>query len=256
MYDDRGPDYPAEAVGWLVGTGRARVLEVAAGSGHLTKRLVDQGLDVVALEPSAQRLAALRDAVPAARRVQAAAEDIPMASSSVDVVIAGHAFHRFDHQRTLPEIARVLRPGGVLGLTWSHGDDKVPWVKRVLALMQPAADDQDDREVPADPVDPVAGSELFAPSELKVFRHWQQFHKDSLTEFAAANSRPESRTAADQAELMAAVGAIYDSFGRGPDGMLMPWKTYCYRSRVTGLADSQRQPPAGGLDDGLLIDFS
>jgi hypothetical protein len=54
--------------------------------------------------------------------------------------------------------------------------------------------------------------------------------------------------------LLAEVGAIYDSYGRGYDGMRMPWMARCYRAGVTGLAASQRQS-AGVVDDGLLIDF-
>lgn len=245
-YDRYRPGYPPEAVRWLAGSGSARVLELGAGTGKLTAILLGAGHDVVATDPAEPMLRHLRSAAGAARCAAARAEDIPFSSSSVDVVVAAQAFHWFDAERALPEIARVLRPGGVFGLVWTGGDWKVPWVRRLFALIEaPDLDAVDD---------PLEGSELFSTGDRRVFRHWQRFDRADLTGFVCSSSRAAIMTPDERARLASAVGDLYDSYGRGHDGMLMPWKTYCYRARVTGLANFRRESAPDG-DEGLLIDF-
>ena len=241
------PSYPDEAVRWLVGTSPGTVLELGAGTGALTKSLSALGHEVIASDQSADMLTYLKKTVPQARVMVGKAENIALPSSSVDVVVAAQAFHWFDPERALPEIARVLRPGGVLALVWNSGDFKVPWVRRIFQLTDtPDADSQGD---------PLDGSDLFSTSETRVFRHWQRFHKESLVGFVASRSKVATMPSDERAALLAEVGRLYDSYGRGPDGMLMPWRARCYRARVSGLA-SALQATDGGYDDALLIDFS
>ncbi len=244
-YADFRPGYPTEAVSWLVGTSPGRVLDVGAGTGKLSSAVAALGHEVVAADPSLPMLQQLRRVVPVARSVVGSAEDLPLPSSSVDVVVAGQAFHWFDADRALPEIARVLRPGGVLGLAWNYGDIKVPWVRKVLGMVGTT------EELGSD--DPLEGSDLFATSETRVFRHWQHFHRSSLLGFIASHSHAAVLEPDEREELLTKVGDLYDSYGRGPDGMQMPWKLYCFRARVTGLASFHREET--GPDDGLLIDF-
>lgn len=247
-YAQYRPGYPDEAVRWLVGTSPGRVLELGAGSGLLTKRLVDLGHEVVACEPAPGMLHHLPATAPGAKPVQSRAEAIPLPTSSVDVVVAAQSFHWFDPERALPEIARVLRPGGVLALVWNSGDRKVPWVKRVFDLIE--------LEDAADLGDPVADCELFATSDARVFRHWQPMGKQALIGFIASTSQAATMPDAERAALLDEVGRLYDGYGRGPDGMLMPWRAYCYRARVSGLAAQVHRDADSGYDDALLIDFS
>ncbi len=251
-YADHRPGYPDEAVRWLVGTSPGRVLELGAGTGKLSAGIAELGHDVVAVDPSAEMLEHLRRHTPAAHPVVARAEHIPLATSSVDVVVAAQAFHWFDQGQALPEIARVLRPGGVLSLVWNNGDLTVPWVKKVFALMDLTTAGAGD--------DPLEGSDLFTSSEAAVFRHWKQFHRRSLVGFVASQSRAGLMTPDERDDLLAKVGELYDGYGRGPDGMLMPWKSYAYRARVSVLGNVRREVaedpgPSDGLDGGLLIDF-
>ena len=239
------PDYPAEAVAWLAGTKPGRVLELGAGTGKLTAGLLALGHDVVASDISAQMLSHLDAAAPGARPLVAGAEQIPLQSSSVDVVIAGQAFHWFVQDRALPEIARVLRPGGVLGMIWNVCDFKVPWVKRLFALIG-QTESRDDE-------DPVAGSELFTTSEHEVFRHWQEHTRESLIGLMASQSHTAMLSAEDRTDLLTKVGELYDGYGRGRDGMLLPWHTRGFRSRVAGLANTP--PPMDDDGDDLFIDF-
>lgn len=247
-YAEYRPSYPAEAVRWLVGTSPGRVLELGAGTGALTTGLCSLGHEVIATDPSADMLVHLRTAAPQARVVAGRAEDIPLPSAVVDVVVAAQAFHWFDRDRALSEIARVLRPGGVLALVWNIGDRKVPWVRRVFDLVDvPDADSQDD---------PVDDSELFSTHDVRSFRHWQRFRKDSLVGFVASSSKAATLDSAERAALLEEVGRLYDSFDRGPDGMLMPWRAHCHRAQVSGLVAEDGQGSDPGLDDELLVDFS
>jgi len=245
-YAANRPGYPDEAVAWLVGTKPARVLELGSGTGKLTSALTALGHGVVATDPSPSMLSQLWPVAPDARLTVARAEQIPLAASAVDVVVSAQAFHWFDEERALPEIARVLRPGGTLALVWNAGDFKVPWVRKVLRLVGLTDEAVED---------PVADSELFATCEQRVFRHWQRFSRDALIGFVSSSSAAAVMTPDDREELFAEVGAIYDSYGRGSSGMLMPWKALCFRATVTRLAD-ERRASAAAPDDGLLIDFS
>ncbi len=259
VYAEYRPSYPEEAVTWLVGTSPGRVLELGAGTGKLTKSILALGHDVVATDPSAEMLAELRRSLPTAHTSVGTAESIALPSGSVDAVAAAQSFHWFDLDRALPEIARVLRPGGVLVMVWNVADQKVPWVNKVFRLLGMSSD-SDVGE------DPVADSGLFAPSEQRVIRHWQKLGREALQGFCSSNSMFTQLSASEQQDLLDQVGAIYDSYGRGPDGMLLPWNTYCYRSRVMGRPGDPRGDPStdteetgpiddDDLDDGLLVDF-
>jgi SAM-dependent methyltransferase len=114
-YQRGRPGYPAEAVALL--PAGAAVLDLAAGTGVLTRALVAAGLDVVAVEPVKEMRAAIPSSV---RALEGTAEAIPLDAGSVDVVTVGQAFHWFDGDAALAEIHRVLRPGGVLALFWNE----------------------------------------------------------------------------------------------------------------------------------------
>src|SRR4051812_49104988 len=111
-YDHGRPTYPREAAAWLVGSEFAHLLELGAGTGKLTEQLLALRHRVLATDPLEEMLRRLRARLPAVRAVVGSAERIPMRARSVDVVVAAQAFHWFDPERALPEIARVLRPGG------------------------------------------------------------------------------------------------------------------------------------------------
>jgi ubiquinone/menaquinone biosynthesis C-methylase UbiE len=104
----------------------------------LTGALVRPGADVVAVEPDQAILADMRRQVPGVRAVEGSAEALPMPDQSADAVLCGQAMHWFGH-RALPEIARVLMPGGVLAGTWNVDDDRVDWVAEVAAMSKARA---------------------------------------------------------------------------------------------------------------------
>jgi SAM-dependent methyltransferase len=135
-YERGRPRYPAEALELLLSRlrPRATVLDLAAGTGALTRPLLEAGLDVVAVEPIAE----MRAALPAAARVsEGTAEAIPLAASEVDAVVVGQAFHWFDGDAALREIHRVLRPEGLLALFWNRRVEDDPVNRAISELVEP-----------------------------------------------------------------------------------------------------------------------
>lgn len=126
------PDYPPETAAWLteiigLAPGRA-VVDLGAGSGKFTPRLLATGARVVAIEPVSQMRERLAHALPRVEILAGAAQAMPLADASVDAVICAQSFHWFDTQAALDEIRRVLKPGGRLGLIWNVRDETTPWV--------------------------------------------------------------------------------------------------------------------------------
>jgi SAM-dependent methyltransferase len=223
QYERARPGYPADAVDWLVRDAQ-RVVDLAAGTGKLTRQLVARGLDVTAVEPSPGMLEQLRAAVPAAQVLEGRAEEIPMPDESADAVVVAQAFHWFDAPIALREIARVLRPGGALGLVWNDRDDDVPWVARLSSLI---GADQDPGSDPAEVIDPTG---LFGPVEEQRFRFEHPLDRQTLLDLVASRSwvavqDPETRT-----RILAAVAALYDEVA-SEDRLVLPYVTYAYRSR-------------------------
>jgi SAM-dependent methyltransferase len=132
-YERARPSYPAEAVAHVVGHGGIgpgrRLLDLAAGTGKLTRLLVPTGADVVAVEPVAGMRAQLARALPGVEVLDGTAEDLPLPDTSVDAVTVAQAFHWFDARVALAEMARVLRPGGHLFLIWNERDREHNWVR-------------------------------------------------------------------------------------------------------------------------------
>ena len=137
-YAEHRPVYAGAAVEWVLEPVRdrrpLRVADIGAGTGKLTAMLARLGADVTAVEPDPQMLAELRRTLPEVRSVPGRAEELPLADASVDAVLAGQAMHWFDLDRALPEIARVLAPGGVLAGLWNVDDDRVGWVAELSAI--------------------------------------------------------------------------------------------------------------------------
>ncbi len=122
-YERTRPSYPPALLDRLPLSADAAVLDLGAGTGKLTRVLAARFRNVVAVEPLANMRAMLERVVPGVRALPGSAERIPLDDASVDAVFAAQAFHWFDKPVALPEIARVLRPGGVLAVVWNEPDD-------------------------------------------------------------------------------------------------------------------------------------
>jgi len=138
VYERARPDYAEEAVGSLVALAGivpgSRVLDLAAGTGKLTRRLVARGSRCVAVEPSASMREVFTRVVPGVPVVGGTAEQVPLADGSVDAAVVAQAFHWFDPPAALTEIARVLRPGGTLSLIWNERDGSDPVMAELVRI--------------------------------------------------------------------------------------------------------------------------
>lgn len=188
------PDYPEAGVRWVLepaldGRGRGvdaalDVLDLGAGTGKLTGGLVALGHRVTAVEPDPAMLAQLRALLPGVTALAGGAEEIPLPDASVDAVVVGQAFHWFDQERALPEIARVLRPGGVLGALWNLDDDRVEWVAELGRLMREGGR----AYVQWSPADGIAAHPSFDAVRTARFAHRQRSDVDSLLATMATHS--------------------------------------------------------------------
>jgi len=258
-YDRGRPTYPAEAVAWLAGGEAKVVLELAAGTGKLTRELVDQGHAVFATEPDEAMLEVLRERVPEVSAKVATAESIPANDRSVDVVVVAQAFHWFDHDVALAEIARVLKPGGHLALVWNSRDERIPWVRRMGDILGR-------QDLDTSSADHLVQSEHFGFVEEATFKHWQEVNRETILDLARSRSTVTTMGEADREEHLAHVLAFYDDYGRGMDGMQIPYVTRCYRAVVvdrdeattSGPDEPSQEGPVvsdGSDTDMLLIDF-
>lgn len=198
-YARHRPDYPVAAIGWVLeplGTLDRPVdaVDLGAGTGKLTAMLASMPgpVHVVAVEPDPQMLAELRRQLPAITAMAGRAESIPLPDASADVVVAGQAAHWFDLDHALPEIARVLRPGGVLGGLWNADDASVGWVaglheasgrRTVVPILGP-----EHQERSAEIWMTEVGQRFFLPAEENTFSHGQVRTAESMVQTISTHS--------------------------------------------------------------------
>ncbi len=127
-YDRYRPGPPGQALDWVLPPGAQAALDLAAGTGAVTRELIGRVPRVIAVEPDERMRAVLSARCPEAEVLAGRGEDIPLPDASVDAVLISSAWHWLDHERAVPEIARVLRAGGRLGVMWTHRDERAPWV--------------------------------------------------------------------------------------------------------------------------------
>jgi SAM-dependent methyltransferase len=173
-YVEGRPEYPPEIEEWLthdLGLSAGKIaLDLGAGTGKFSSRLLATGATVIAVEPVQAMLDQLIRQYPGIEVRSGSAEAIPLKDASVDAVVCAQAFHWFATREALHEIGRVLKPGGAFGLIWNLRDESVPWVAALSRIMQPFEGDaprfhsQKWRE--------VFPAEGFGPLREKRFANW------------------------------------------------------------------------------------
>lgn len=200
VYDRSRPSYPVEAVRWALPEGAQRVVDLGAGTGKLTEVLLDLGMDVVAVEPSGS----MRERIPArAEVVEGSAEQLPLEDDSVDAVLVGQAFHWFDRDAALAEIARVLRPGGTVGLLWNVMDDSVEWVAEMGGLFG-----AEDLVSHMDGRPPFTGNPAFEDPTHDEFENAHSLDADLLVDLVATRSFLVTLPEEERLEVLAKVREV------------------------------------------------
>ena len=185
VYERGRPDYPAAAIAKIVerlGLRPSRtVLDLAAGTGKLTRLLLPSGANVIAVEPVREMRAELERRVPGIATLGGTAERIPLNDRYLDAVTVGQAFHWFDAGKALREIHRVLRPGGGLALIWNARDERDPLQAALSEIIDPLEGDTPRRKQ-GNWKSLLAESGLFEQSERVLFEHVQPVDEQRLVE--------------------------------------------------------------------------
>ncbi len=184
--------------------------------------------------------------------VAGVAEALPFRDGKFHAVVCAQAFHWFDFDKALPEIARVLKTRGRLSLVWNERDERIPWVRRLGAIIGT-------QEQLNDPTEVLERSSLFGEVERATYRHRQVVDRDSIQDLVRSRSNIATLGEADRAARLRQVLELYDDYGRGMDGMQLPYVTRCFRARVRPPASADGGSVTVGPDevdtDSLLIDF-
>lgn len=226
-YERARPSYPAEAIDWLLPPGARRVLDLGAGTGKLTRALRDRGLDVVAVEPSAGMRDQLARVLPGVTVLAGTAEQIPLSGHAVDAVLVAQAWHWVDTARAVPEVARVLAPGGRLGLLWNIRDERADWVAELTRIIH--TPDYVDNGSAA----PVVGRP-FGPAERLDVEWSRPTGPDELVELVASRSYIITIPPPERAAVLSRVRHLLDTHPSlaGAAEISLPYVTRCSRAEL------------------------
>jgi SAM-dependent methyltransferase len=209
-YERGRPDYPPEALAYLQREldlrGGRTVVDLAAGSGKLTRQLATLECEVIAVEPVDEMRAAIGEGI---RALEGTAEAIPLPDSSADAVTVAQAFHWFDGAKALAEIGRILRPGGALALVWNRRPvESSPLHAAISEIIAPYRGD-----APAHATG--AWREAFAGRELSEWRHEfaQRLDADGLADRVGSTSFVAALDDVERERVLARVRALA---GEGP----------------------------------------
>jgi len=227
------PEYPVALDQWLRDDLKldetCTVVDLGAGTGKFTRRLLATGANIIAVEPVQEMLAQLTQVVPSVAARSGTAESIPVNNGAVDAVVCAQSFHWFASEAALKEIYRVLRPGGSFGLIWNVRDESVDWAAAMTDIMAPYEGDAPRyrsgewrRLFPAEGFGPLreqhfANGHTGAPEQVIVDRVL------STSFIAALDRRQQHIVAARLHDLIARTPAL-----AGHDEVTVPYETVAF----------------------------
>lgn len=229
-YDELRPSYAPEAVAWIADRGSLRrgsvVVDLAAGTGQLSRRFLPIGVEVTAVEPAANMRAVLGERLPSLRIEDGTAEQIPLGDRSVDAVVVGNAFHHFDRPAAVAEIHRVLRPGAVLALFWAWPleDEQraIPGMERIYDAVEAARGASEIATAYRSWSDVPVDAPGFGPFERREFRVTHEFPASRLADLYATSSDIASMPSETRDELLDHIRELARGF---PDVLRLPGRT-------------------------------
>jgi len=229
-YDRGRPGFPDAAIAFLedrllLAPGRT-LLELGAGTGKLTRLLAPSGVRIIAVEPLAAMREALSSNLPDVEVLAAVAEDLPLGQGSVGAAVAAQAFHWFDGDRALSELARVLEPAAPIALVWNVRDESVPWIRELTALIEPYRGDTPShrslRWMAA-----FDASDAFLPPELMSFPYLHGTTRERIVARVVSISFIATLPAEERERVAAAVRRIVPT-----DDVELAYRTDVWISRV------------------------
>jgi SAM-dependent methyltransferase len=237
-YERGRPGWPREVLDVAALASSSAVVELGAGTGKLTRILVDAFDDVVAVEPDEGMRRVLADVCPGVRVLAGSAEEIPLPDDAADAVFVAEAFHNFDAAAAVADIARVLRPGGTLVLLWNvpagATEPSIAAVETLLAEVGPTRAD-----VGHDPLDlhtdrfasgawklPFEDSP-FEPLREERLANVQTVGRDALVGFFASMGWIADLPDGERLPLLDRVRSLLDA-----DEYRRPWQTRFFRTRL------------------------
>jgi len=233
-YEAARPSYPPEAVAWFVENLRiapgATVVDLAAGTGKLTRLLVPAGADLIAAEPVAGMRATFREVLPNVPVLATTAEQLAFRDGSLDAVTIAQAFHWFDKDRAIAALARAVRVGGRVGLVWNARDRSVPWVDNIWSIM-----DRVEKRAPWRDHEHWRDSALrempgFGPLHSAEFRHEQTITPAAMVQRVASVSHVAVLPHVERESVLDEVRAVLrtDPQTRGRSELQVPYRVDCY----------------------------
>ncbi|HEU5216733.1 MAG TPA: class I SAM-dependent methyltransferase [Gaiellaceae bacterium] len=230
-YERARPEWPEEAARWLVPDDARLVVELGAGTGKLTRTVAALGVRAVAVEPDPRMLAVLRAS--GLEGVEGSAEAIPFDAGVADGVVAGSSLHWFELEQALPEIHRVLKPGGRFGFGWNHRDDRHPAIARMSEAVYAAqarlrTPRWRTRDWPAD----LIASGLFRGVEHALFEHTLELPREALDDHLMSYSGVAALPEEEREHVLTAVADLLDSDASVSDGgnLRLPFVVAAYRA--------------------------
>jgi len=216
-YQRGRPTYPKVLVRWVLGKEPLQVLDVGAGTGKLTEIVAAAGHDVTAAEPLPGMRVVLKRRLANVRAVAGTAEKLPLPPESYHAIVVGQAFHWFDHDRALTEMARVARPDAVLGLFWNVYAGKEGWLRYP-------------RSVPARPISVLRKHPSWRDVEHRSHAWNYRVTNESLFAFIRSHSSVASLSPAERDAYTARVSRAAERIAQEKT---LPLVTHAWRLRLS-----------------------
>ena len=237
-YDDLRPDYAWESIDMIVSRGAlgpgAVVIDLAAGTGQLSRRFVSRGPNVLAVEPARNMRAIIERRLPTVRVLHGTAEDIPLGDATVDVVVVGNAFHHFVRDRAFTEIRRILRNGGLLALFWAwpleDEQRSIPGMREIYDVVEAARGSNEIATAYRSWAEPPPAADGFGPFERSDFRVTHVIPSVRLADLYATSSDVASLPVQARVSLLNEIRALAQGL---PETLELPARTVvdlCFRA--------------------------
>lgn len=237
------------ALDWLVEGSRGPTLVIGKASAAYAAALhANQRLTLV--DRDRDGVSELLRRAPSGIPLVAAAEALPLAPCAYERVLLAQGFHQLAPGLALSEFARVLRPGGRLGVSYTVRDDSVPWVKRLVALVRQVDPEAMSGDYGTDSLQALTDSAYFPIVESRNFRRWVPIARPGLLAMVERTPVAQRLDEPARASLLAEVSALYENAARPPEPLLLPYRVQGWRAVVD---HSELTAPLDLPDDGLQI---